>query len=146
MTPDQKQKILYLCTGNSCRSQMADGLTNALRGDDFLAFSAGVRPSTIDPRAVQAMAQLGIDIGGQASKDLSELPEVEFDWVVTLCSNAAENCPFFPGPVKRVHRGFDDPPLLAANAQSDEEALSHYERVRDEIKAMVLNLPRSLQD
>ena len=141
-----KIKILYLCTGNSCRSQMAEGFTNALRGDLFAAQSAGVAPGRVDPLAVAVMAEAGVDISGQRSKDVEQFIGQSWDWVVTLCDNARESCPFFPGPARRVHRGFDDPPFLAQSAKSEDEALAIYRRVRDEIKAMVLGLPGSLQD
>jgi len=141
-----KIKILYLCTGNSCRSQMAEGFTNALRGDLFEAQSAGVAPGRVDPLAVAVMAEAGVDISGQRSKDVEQFIGQSWDWVVTLCDNARESCPFFPGPARRVHRGFDDPPFLAQSAKSEDEALAIYRRVRDEIKAMVLGLPGSLQD
>ena len=141
-----KQRILYLCTGNSCRSQMAEGLTNALRGHEFQAFSAGVAPKPVDPRAVRAMAELGIDISGQASKEVEQFIGQPWDWVVTLCDNARESCPFFPGQARRVHRGFDDPPFLARGAADEEAAMAPYRRVRDEIKAMVLGLPGSLAE
>ncbi|MBU4565360.1 MAG: arsenate reductase ArsC [Desulfarculus sp.] len=146
MSDTPKKRILFLCTGNSCRSQMAEGFTNALRGDEYEAFSAGVAPGRVDPRAVAAMAEAGVDISGQKSKAVDPFIGQDWDWVVTLCDNANEACPFFPGPVTRVHRGFDDPPLLATGAADEEEALAPYRRVRDEIKAMVLGLPRSLQD
>ncbi len=141
-----KKRILYLCTGNSCRSQMAEGFTNALRGDEFQAFSAGVSPTGVDPRAVRVMAEAGVDISGQDSKQVERFIGQPWDWVVTLCDHARESCPLFPGQAKSVHRGFDDPPLLAREAADEEEALSAYRRVRDEIKAFVLGLPRSLED
>jgi len=142
--PGQRLRILFLCTGNTCRSQMAEGLTNFLRGDEYEAASAGVKPGKIDPRAVKVMAEMGIDISGQSSKDVSELMDQEWDIVVTLCGQARESCPLFPGKAKRVHMGFEDPPHLAADAQSEEEALVHYRRIRDEIRAMVEKLPDSL--
>jgi len=146
MSDTPKKRILFLCTGNSCRSQMAEGFTNALRGDEYQAFSAGVAPGRVDPRAVAAMAEAGVDISGQKSKAVDPFIGQDWDWVVTLCDNANEACPFFPGPVTRVHRGFDDPPLLAVGAADEDEALAPYRRVRDEIKAMVEGLPQSLQD
>ncbi|MCA1906082.1 MAG: arsenate reductase ArsC [Desulfarculus sp.] len=139
-----KRRILYLCTGNSCRSQMAEGLTNALRGAEFEAHSAGVEPKSVDPRAVKVMAEIGVDISGQTSKTIDPFVGQPWDWVVTLCDNARESCPLFPGVAKRVHKGFDDPPYLAAGAASEEEALGHYRRVRDEIRSMVERLPESL--
>lgn len=140
----QKMRILYLCTGNSCRSQMAEGLTRALRGDEFEAASAGVRPSRIDPRAIKAMAEIGIDISGQRSKDVSQVMDQDWDVVVTLCDHARESCPLFPGQVRRVHKGFADPPYLAARARDEDEAMAPYRQVRDQIRAMVEGLPGSL--
>jgi arsenate reductase len=140
----EKPKILFLCTGNSCRSQMAEAWTRHLKSDQFNAFSAGVEPKGIDPRAVKAMAEAGIDISGQSSKDIEALGIKEFDYVVTLCDNANEACPFFPGKTRRIHRGFDDPPKLAAGASSEEAAMAFYRRVRDEIRAFVEQFPLSL--
>ncbi|EKO37764.1 MAG: protein-tyrosine-phosphatase [Solidesulfovibrio magneticus str. Maddingley MBC34] len=139
------KNILFLCTGNSCRSQMAEGFARALRGDVLAAYSAGVEKHGMNPRAVAVMAEAGVDISGQSSKLVSELPEVAFDYVVTLCGSAHDLCPFFPGPVKKVHVGFEDPPALAAGATSEEEALSHYRQVRDAIREFVAGLPESLE-
>ncbi len=141
-----KLKILFLCTGNSCRSQMAEGLARALRGDAVEARSAGTAPKGIDPRAVAAMAEIGIDISGQRSRHVSEFTGIEFDYVVTLCGGAAETCPVFPGKTKVIHVGFEDPPELAKDAATEEEALAHYRRVRDEIRAFVEGLPDSLEE
>ncbi len=138
-------RILFLCTGNSCRSQMAEGWTRALRGDRIEAFSAGIETHGLNPRAVQVMAEAGVDISGQRSKTVTDLPTQDFDYVVTVCDHAHESCPFFPGKTKVVHVGFDDPPRLAQEAKSDEEALVHYRRVRDEIKAFVETLPEGLK-
>ncbi|MCF8033068.1 MAG: arsenate reductase ArsC [Desulfarculaceae bacterium] len=145
MSQEGKKRILFLCTGNSCRSQMAEALVNHLRGDHYQALSAGVAPHGLDARAVKAMAELGLDISGNRSKDTSEFLDQEFDYIVTVCDNARENCPFFPGAAQRVHAGFPDPPYLAAGAKSEEEAMAHYRRVRDEIKAFVEAMPASLQ-
>ena len=134
------QKILFLCTGNACRSQMAESWTNHLRGDHFEAHSAGTIAKGLDPRAVRAMAEAGIDISKNRSKTMDDLPPVTWDLVITLCGDAHENCPFFPGPTKVMHRGFDDPPRLAEGAVDEEEALGHYRRVRDEIKDFVMTL------
>jgi arsenate reductase len=139
-----KPKILFLCTGNSCRSQMAEAWTRTLKGDQLQAYSAGIQPKGVDPRAIQVMAEVGIDISGQASKDIDSLGNLEFEYVVTLCDNARESCPFFPAITKRIHKGFDDPPILAANSLNEEEAMAHYRRVRDEIKAFVEKLPEAL--
>ena len=146
MSDTPKKRILFLCTGNTCRSQMAEGFTRALRGGEYEAFSAGVAPGRVDPRAVKVMAEAGVDISGQQAKSVDQFIGQAWDWVVTLCDDANEACPFFPGPVKRAHRGFEDPPLLAAGAADEEQALAPYRRVREEIKAMVLGLPASLQD
>lgn len=140
----RKIKILYLCTGNSCRSQMAEAWTRRLKGDRIEAFSAGVEVHGLNPRAVKAMAEAGIDISGQQSKLVDVFDGQEFDYVITLCDNAHQTCPIFPAKTKVLHAGFDDPPKLAANAQSEEEAMSHYRRVRDEIRSFVEKLPEVL--
>ena len=133
-----KKRILYLCTGNSCRSQMAEAWTRHLRGDEFEIYSAGVAPRGIDPRAVKAMAEVGVDISGQKSKSMDMLGEIEMDYVITLCDNAKETCPYFPARVKLMHRNFDDPPELAQSVKSEEEAMDYYRRIRDEIKDFVM--------
>jgi len=137
-------KVLFLCTGNSCRSQMAEGFARALRGEAIEAYSAGVEPHGMNPRAVRVMSEAGVDIAGQRSKHVDELKDVAFDYVVTVCDHANETCPVFAGKTRRVHVGFDDPPRLAKDARSEEEALSHYRRVRDEIRRYVETLPGSL--
>lgn len=137
--------ILFLCTGNSCRSQMAEGWTRHLH-PGIGVWSAGVVRHGMNQNAVRVMGEAGVDISVQTSKTVDDLPEVEFDHVVTLCGHAAENCPYFPSRAKRVHRGFDDPPVLAAGLSSEEERLAIYRRVRDEIRAMVEGLPESLED
>jgi arsenate reductase len=137
-------KVLFLCTGNSCRSQMAEGWTRALKGDCIEPYSAGITKHSMNERAVAVMAEAGVDISGHASKTVDELPAVGFDYVVTLCGHANESCPFFPGKAKRLHRGFDDPPQLAATAASEEEALGHYRRVRDEIRKFIEGMPDNL--
>lgn len=140
----RKQKVLFLCTGNSCRSQMAEGWARALKPDVLEAWSAGIVRHGLNPLAVRVMAEEGVDISGQWSKSLDDLPSVAFDVVVTLCGHAAETCPYFPGAVKRLHHGFDDPPALAKEASSEEEALGHYRRVRDAIRAFVEGMPDNL--
>jgi arsenate reductase len=142
----EKLKVLFLCTGNSCRSQMAEAWTRVLKGDRIEAYSAGVDPHGVDSRAVQAMTEVGIDISGVTSKDVDTLEHIEFDYVITLCDQTREACPFFPAKTKLLHVGFDDPPKLAANARSEEEAMFHYRRVRDEIKAFVEKLPEMLDE
>ena len=140
----RKLKILFLCTGNSCRSQMAEGWARALKGDVIEPYSAGVESHGLNSLAVKAMAEAGVDISGQRSKLVREVAGVEFDYVVTVCDNARESCPVFPGNARRVHMSFDDPPYLARDAKTEEEALGHYRRVRDEIKAFVETLPDRL--
>ena len=139
-------KILFLCTGNSCRSQMAEGFARHFRGDAIEAYSAGTEPHGMNRLAIQAMAEAGVDISRGRSKHVDELKDVPFDYVVTVCDHAHESCPRFPGKTHVVHVGFADPPKLArdANARTDEEALPHFRRVRDEIKRWIQTLPQSL--
>jgi arsenate reductase len=139
-------KILFLCTGNSCRSQMAEGWARALKADIIESWSAGVESRGLDLRAVTVMAEAGVDISAQRSKHVAEVLDVPFDVVVTVCDDANERCPIFPRPVRRVHVGFDDPPRLAGSARGEDEALGHYRRVRDEIRAFVEKLPDSLEE
>jgi arsenate reductase len=133
----RRRRVLFLCTGNSCRSQMAEGWARALRGGELEAFSAGIAAKGLDPRAVKVMAEAGVDISGQRSKTVADLEAREFDLVVTVCDAAAENCPVFPGRTRVIHRSFDDPPKLAAGARTEEEALAHYRRVRDELREFI---------
>jgi len=137
-------KILFLCTGNSCRSQMAEGWTRHLRGDVIEPYSAGIETHGLNPNAVKVMAEAGVDISRHRSKNVSELMAVPFDYVVTVCGHAHETCPMFPGKAKVVHVAFDDPPQMARDAKTEEEALGHYRRGRDEIRAFVETLPDSL--
>ncbi len=141
---EKKLKILFLCTGNSCRSQMAEGWARHLKSDVIEPCSAGIEKHGLNPLAVKVMAEAGVDISGQESKTVSELPTLDFDFVVTVCGHAHEHCPYFPGRARVVHVGFDDPPRLAAGAANEEEALAHYRRVRDEIRAFVERLPEAL--
>ena len=141
----KKKNILFLCTGNSCRSQMAQGWTSALQSENFQPFSAGVKKSSVNPMAVEVMGEAGIDLSGHYSKLIEELPGVKFDYVVTLCDHARESCPVFFSDAQKIHRGFDDPPYLARDAASQDEALGYYRRVRDEIKDFVLSFPQSLK-
>ena len=140
-----KVKILFLCTGNSCRSQMAEGWTRFLKSDSIKAYSAGIEKHGLNSLAVKVMAEAGVDISKQQSQTTDELSE-NFDYVITVCGHANENCPFYPAITKVIHVGFDDPPALAKSAQTEEEALSFYRRVRDEIHAFVETLPQSLKD
>lgn len=137
-------KILFLCTGNSCRSQMAEGWAKHLKSHEIEAYSAGIEKHGLNPLAVRVMAEAGVDIGHHASKTVDELPLQDFDIVITLCGHANETCPFFPGGFKKVHVGFDDPPELAKDAPSEEDALVHYRRVRDEIREFIAGLPQSV--
>lgn len=141
----EKRRILFLCTGNSCRSQMAEGWCRALRGDRYEVFSAGTAPHGIDPLAVEAMREVGVDISSHRSRSVEEFLPLRFDLVVTVCGNAEQNCPVFPGDAERLHRGFDDPPAearqIAAEGEDWESQLAPYRRVREEIREMVLALP-----
>lgn len=139
-----KLRVLFLCTGNSCRSQMAEGLCREFSGARIEAHSAGIEKHGLNPLAVAVMAEIGIDISGHSSKTLEDLEHDPFDVVVTVCDHAHETCPVFPGNARVVHHAFDDPPKLAAAAIDKEEALGHYRRVRDEIKTYVIELPQAL--
>ena len=136
-------KLLFLCTGNSCRSQMAEAWTRKLYGDLYEVASAGTAPTTIDPKAIQVMAEIGVDLTGQRSKSVNELGNFEQDFVITVCDHARESCPVFPGRARVLHRGFDDPPALRAD--NPERALDEYRRVRDEIREFVETLPEFLR-
>lgn len=134
---DRRPNILFLCTGNSCRSQMAEGFARKYLASDLHAYSAGVSPHGMNARAMQVMAEDGCPIDDHHSKHVSELAKIPMDFVITVCGHADETCPVVPGRAVRIHHGFDDPPRLAANASSEEEALTHYRRVRDEIKTYI---------
>ena len=114
-----------------------------MKGGAIEAWSAGSEKHGLNPLAVKVMAEAGVDISRQVSKTVDELPQVPFDVVVTVCDNVSAECPFFPGEARIVHRGFDDPPKIAEGARSEEEALRHYRRVRDEIRLFVEGLPES---
>ena len=144
----EKLKILFLCTGNSCRSQMAEGWARALKGDSIEAYSAGIETHGLNPSAVKVMAEAGVDISGHHSKNVADLMDVPLDYVVTVCGHANETCPVFPSKssnAKVVHVAFDDPPKLAKSARTEQEAQDCYRRVRDEIRAFIDTLPRSLE-
>jgi arsenate reductase len=123
---------------------MAEGWARHLKGDVIDAYSSGVEPHGMNPDAVKVMGEAGVDITGQSSKHVDDVKGVPFDYVVTVCDGAHESCPLFPGRTKVVHVGFDDPPRLAKAAKSEGEALGHYRRVRDEIKAFIQTLPEGL--
>ncbi|MBW2560247.1 MAG: arsenate reductase ArsC [Deltaproteobacteria bacterium] len=137
-------KVLFLCTGNSCRSQMAEGFTRSLRGDVLDAGSAGYEARGLDPHAIAVMREVGIDISRQRSKTLEDLGNTKYQYVVTVCSEADERCPVYRGEAKMIHHGFDDPSTLCRHARTEEERLDYYRRVRDEIRAYVLTLSESL--
>ena len=140
-----KTRILFLCTGNSCRSQMAQGWAEYLRGDYVETRSAGSRPQGLNPDAVLVMREAGVDISRQRSKHVDSVRGEPFDFVVTLCGAADEICLVFPGAAKQIHVPFDDPPALAKTARTREEQLAHYRRVRDEIRSFIENIPENLE-
>jgi len=138
-------KILFLCTGNSCRSQMAEGWAKHLRSGEIEAVSAGTEAHGLNENAVKVMAEAGVDISGAKSQNVREFLDVAFDYVVTVCDKARETCPFFPGAGRVVHVGFDDPPALAETADTEEDKLDIYRRVRDEIRIFVEGIPGNLE-
>lgn len=138
-----KKKILFLCTGNSCRSQMAEGWGKFFHGNEFDFYSAGIEKHGMNPIAVQVMKECGIDISSHYSKTLEDIGPLEFDRVFTVCALANESCPIFWGKSTNViHVGFDDPPSLAKGLSNEEEILLVYRRVRDQIKEFVKNLEK----
>ncbi len=145
-----KINLLFLCTGNSCRSQMAEGWTRHLKSDIVNAYSAGIETHGLNPSAVKVMAEAGVDISGHKSTHIDEFRDIPIDIVVTVCNHAHETCPFFPGGSKVVHVGFDDPPKMAKEIAerggSNEEQLDCFRKVRDEIREFVENLPEGLVD
>ncbi len=143
MAQPPKVKILFLCTGNACRSQMAEGWAKQFHSDGIDAFSAGTIAQGLNPNAVAVMAEEGVDISHHQSKRLADLA-VEFDYVVTVCGSAQASCPIFPGKAVVIHCGFDDPPELAKGAASEQEALEHYRRVCREVRDWVKRLPETL--
>jgi arsenate reductase len=142
---DNRLNILFLCTGNSCRSQMAEGFARHMISRMAIPFSAGIEAKGLDPYAVRVMQEVGIDISAQHSKTIDEVAGVEFDYAITLCGHADENCPIFPAKTRIIHHGFDDPPKLAASAKGEKEIIGHYRRVRDEIRKYIETLPASLR-
>jgi arsenate reductase (thioredoxin) len=127
----EKKRVLILCTGNSARSQMAEGLLRQDVGDRFEVFSAGVEPTEVRPLAIKAMAEVGIDISKQRSKSTDEFAEENFDYVITVCDNANQRCPMFPGQTQRIHWSIDDPASAKGN---EDEQLKVFRRVRDELR------------
>ena len=141
---NEKLKVLFLCTGNSCRSQMAEGWTRYLKGDAIDVYSAGIETHGLNPNAVEIMREAGVDISTHKSQHIDEFKDVELDYVITVCGHANESCPVFAGNTKVVHVGFDDPPRLAEQVESEQEKLDCYRRVRDEIRVFVETLPDAL--
>lgn len=145
----EKLKILFLCTGNSCRSQMAEGWTRALRGDIIEAYSAGVETHGLNPDAVAVMAEAGVDISQHKSTNIKEIIGVDLDFVITVCGHAHESCPYFPATCQVIHVGFDDPPQMAARLAeqgADKEAqLDCFRKVREDIRGFVEKLPENLK-
>lgn len=145
----QKAKVLFLCTGNSCRSQMAEGWARFLKNSSIEAYSAGTKPQGLNPYAVLVMKEVGVDISNHTSKHIEEVIKTPFDLVVTVCDDVYETCPYLPGNHKTLHVGFEDPPRIAKVLQENgatlEEQLNCYRKVRDEIKAFVVSLQIPLQ-
>jgi len=133
---EKKKRVLFLCTKNSCRSQMAEGILRHLRGREFEVFSAGITPSAVDPRAIKVMAEIGIDISGQRSKSIDEFKNLDFDFIITVCDQAKEACPFFPRSAHQIHWSFIDP---AEAKGTTEGILSVFREVRDQIKEKISN-------
>jgi len=150
-SPKDKIKILFLCTGNACRSQIAEGWARHLKDDVIDAYSAGIIPAGLSSRAAEVMAEAGVDISQQYSKHIDDLQGIDFDYVITLCDNVRElgstsslyNCPVFPGKAKMIHRGFDDPSFMFGTEQ---EIMTAFRRTRDRIRAYVETLPGSLDE
>ena len=141
---EKKLKILFLCTGNSCLSQMAEGFVRYLKKNEIEVHSAGISPKGIDPLAIKVMAEVGIDIFSQKSTSIEEIKGIDFDYVITLCDNTQRTCPAFPANVSVIHMGFEDPPKPAENSQSETETIGHYRRVRNQIKAFIEKMPETL--
>lgn len=125
---------------------MAESWTKKIKNDVIDAYSAGTVPKGVDPMATKAMAEVGVDISSYRSKSTIELMDLEFDYVITLCDDAQNSCPFFPAKTAIIHHGFNDPPRLAEGARNEDEAMGHYRRVRDEIKAYIETLPECLME
>jgi arsenate reductase (thioredoxin) len=138
---EEKLNILFLCTGNACRSQMAEGWTKHLKSNSINAYSAGVSPIGVSSKAILSMAEAGVDISDHTSKHINDLKEIQFDYVITLCDNAAHYCPVFPGKVKVIHKPFKDPYFASG---SEEQVMSQFAKVRDQIRDYVKTLPESL--
>jgi arsenate reductase len=138
-----RKKILFLCTGNACRSQMAEGWGRELKSDEIEVFSAGVEPCYVHPRAIRVMQEAGVDISGQYSKHVEDLDGIRFDYIVTLCDHAGEVCPYHPDLGRRVHRPFEDPVFARG---TEEEVLERFREVRDRIRRFVEGMPENLEE
>ncbi len=139
----EKIKVLFLCTGNSCRSQIAEGWARELKGNVIDAYSAGILPIGVSSRAIRVMAEEGVDISMHQSQHIDEFLGIDFDYVVTLCDNAAENCPVFSGKAKVIHKPFDDPYFASG---SEEQIMATFRKVRDDIRTFIETMPESLED
>jgi arsenate reductase len=139
-----KKNIMFLCTGNSCRSQMAEGWARKYWGNEFNVYSAGTKKHGMNERAMKVMKEAGVDISTHYSKTLEEISQLSFDYVVTVCDHAHENCPYFPAS-KIVHVGFQDPPALTKGLTNEEEILAVYRRVRDEIEKFIKDMKKTLE-
>jgi arsenate reductase len=137
----EKIKVLFLCTGNSCRSQIAEGWARHLKADVMEVYSAGVSPGGLNKRAVAIMAEAGVDISEHRSKHVSELMNIDFDYIVTVCDYARQQCPVFPGKLRHVHRLFSDPSFIEAD---EEQIMAEFRKLRDEIRAFIETMPQSL--
>jgi len=146
MNTKPKLKILFLCTGNSCRSQMAEGWAKHLKSEVIDAFSAGTQLQGLNPNAVKVMAEVGVDISNHTSKHLNDLSGITFDFLVTVCGDADQKCPHIESVFQKIHVGFEDPPKLALHAKSFEEKLQCYRKVRDEIRNFVEKFPEEFQN
>ena len=139
----EKIKVLFLCTGNSCRSQIAEGWARHLKGNILDVYSAGIRPIGVSSRAIKVMAEAGVDISSQISQRLDEFSEIDFDYIITLCDNAAENCPVFTGQAKVFHKPFEDPYFASG---IEEEILETFRKVRNEIRGFIEEMPNNLKN
>jgi len=132
----EKKRVLFICTHNAARSQMAEGLIRTFHGHIYEAFSAGTEPGRVSPYAIRVMAEIGIDIGAHRSKGLQEFLDQKFDYVITVCDQAKESCPYFPGGKKILHQSFEDPSALTG---TEEEIMAGFRRIRDEIRSWIEN-------
>ena len=131
---EEQKKVLFICTHNSARSQIAEGLMNTLYGDDYTAWSAGTEPTQVNPYAIKVMEEVGIDVAGHHSKSVESFLELDFDYVVTVCDHASEVCPFSPGGKEKIHKGFEDPAVIEG---PEEAKLAGFRHTRDEIRAWI---------